>query len=160
MRRALLLAGVALLLSQPAAAAGERGAALRACMIGAARLHKVQPFLLAVLLRVEGGQLGIRMANTNGTGDLGPFQVNEIWLPRLATHWSVSVEEARVFVRDNLCANAEAAAWILSLVLEDAKGDLWEGVARYHSITPALQQIYLRKVLDAARGLRKEAARG
>lgn len=163
MRRVVLLAGC-LLVALPAAAPVARavtpdGALLRACILGAARLHDVPPFALVVLLMVEGGKLGLRSPNRNGTGDLGPWQVNEIWMPRLAAHWGLSREETHRLVREDLCANADAAAWIFALNLREAGGDLWEGVARYHSRRGDLQRIYLAKALRAAQALKLEVRR-
>ena len=163
MRRVLLLVAT-LLTAVPAAAPLARagspeGALLRACLLGAARLHQVPPFALVVLLTVEGGKLGMRSPNTNGTGDLGPWQVNEIWVPRLAAHWGLSREETHRLVREDLCANADAAAWIFGLNLREAGGDLWEGVARYHSMRGHLQDVYLAKALRAAQALKLEVRR-
>ena len=166
MRRVLLLAGC-LLATGPARAeivptaraATPESALLRACILGAARLHQVPPFALVVLLSVEGGKLGMRSPNTNGTGDLGPWQVNETWVPRLAAHWGLSREETHRLVREDLCANADAAAWIFGLNLREAGGDLWEGVARYHSMRGHLQDVYLAKALRAAQALKLETRR-
>ena len=139
----------------PAAAQPREGALLQSCILGAAQVHDVPPAAMVVLLMVEGGRLGMRSPNTNGTGDLGPFQVNEIWLPKIARYWDVPEAEARRLVRDDLCANAEAAAWIFGMNLRDSKGKLWEGVARYHSMRPDLQDAYLSKALRAVRQLRR-----
>ena len=109
-------------------------------------------------------RLGVRLPgptrHRNGTVDIGPFQVNEIWLPALARHWGVPEAEAFPILRDNFCGNADAAAWILRGALADARGDVWEGVGRYHSARPGLQAAYLRRVLAAARRLRAGQNRG
>lgn len=131
---------------------------LRHCLYGASRVHDVPPFVLVMLLRVEGGRLGLRSPNRNRTGDLGPFQVNEIWIPKLASRWGVSRAEAHRLVRDDLCSNTEAAAWILKQALAGAGGDFWTGVGRYHSATPVHQHRYLSKVLSAARELLARAS--
>ena len=75
------------------------------------------------------------------------MQVNEIWLPKVAAHWGVSVPETFVALRDNLCANLEGGAWILRQGIDEARGDFWQGVGFYH-----------RKVLRQA--LRLEAEVG
>jgi len=98
--------------------------------------------------------------NRNGTVDIGPFQVNEIWLPAVARHWGMPAAEAFPILRDNFCGNADAAAWILRGALADAHGDVWEGVGRYHSVRSDLQAAYLRRVLAAARRLRTGQNRG
>ena len=149
------LAAAAVVGVAPAAAQPREGALLQSCILGAARVHDVPPAAMVVLLMVEGGRLGMRSPNTNGTGDLGPFQVNEVWLPKIARYWNVPEAEARRLVRDDLCANAEAAAWIFGANLRDSNGDLWQGVARYHSKRPDLQGAYLSKALRAVQQLRR-----
>ena len=150
-----MLALAAAVGAAPAVAQPREGALLQSCILGAARVHDVPPAAMVVLLMVEGGRLGMRSPNTNGTGDLGPFQVNEIWVPKIAQYWNVPEAEARRLVRDDLCANAEAAAWIFGMNLRDSNGDLWQGVARYHSMRPDLQGSYLSKALRAVRQLRR-----
>lgn len=154
MRRWAALALAAVVGVAPAAAQPREGTLLQSCILGAARVHDVPPAAMVVLLMVEGGRLGMRSPNTNGTGDLGPFQVNEVWLPKIAQYWNVPEAEARRLVRDDLCANAEAAAWIFGTNLRDSNGDLWQGVARYHSMRPDLQGAYLSKALRAVQQLR------
>ena len=136
---------------------GQDGAAvLRGCL----RVNGVPPAVLLMLLQVEGGRLGEVSGNRNGTVDIGPFQVNEIWLPTLAQHWGMTVAEAFPILRDNFCGNADAAAWVLHGALADAHGDVWDGVGRYHSARSDLQVAYLRRVLAAARRLRTGQPRG
>ena len=140
---------------------GQDGAAvLRGCVRLAARVNGVPPAVLLMLLQVEGGRLGEVSGNRNGTVDIGPFQVNEIWLPAVARHWGMTVEDAFPILRDNFCGNADAAAWVLRGALADAHGDVWEGVGRYHSARSDLKAAYLRRVLAAARRLRAGQPRG
>ena len=140
---------------------GQDGAAvLRGCLRVASRVNGVPPAVLLMLLQVEGGRLGEVSGNRNGTVDIGPFQVNEIWLPAVAQHWGMPVAEAFPILRDNFCGNADAAAWILHGALADAHGDVWDGVGRYHSARSDLQAAYLRRVLAAARRLRTGQPRG
>ena len=140
---------------------GQDGAAvLRGCVRVASRVNGVPPAVLLMLLQVEGGRLGAVSGNRNGTVDIGPFQVNEIWLPAVAQHWGMTVAEAFPILRDNFCGNADAAAWILRGALADAHGDVWEGVGRYHSARSDLKATYLRRVLAAARRLRAGQPRG
>src|SRR6516162_3644773 len=112
------------------------------------------PAVLVILLNVEGGSLGRVSPNTNGTVDIGPIQVNEIWLPGVAAHWHATVADAYKALRDNFCANVEAGAWILRRGLDEAGGDFWEGVGYYHSHTPEHKTRYLREVLRQVLRLR------
>ena len=123
---------------------------IEGCLRAAASTYRLSPVVLVILLRVEGGQLGRVSGNTNATVDIGPMQVNEIWLPDLARHWHASVQQAFLALRDNFCANVEGGAWILRQGLDEARGDFWRGVGYYHSHDPVHKAAYLRKVLDQA----------
>lgn len=142
-----LLAGVFLLAATAAAPARAEWTPatsyVRDCVAAASRVHKVPAVLLVMLLRVEGGRLGAVSQNTNETVDIGPMQVNSIWVHKMAQRWASSDDAAFHAIRDNLCANLEAGAWILRAGLDEAHGDLWEGVAFYHSHSPEHKQRYL-----------------
>jgi hypothetical protein len=86
--------------------------------------------------------------------DIGPIQVNEIWLPEIAAHWNVTISDAYKALRDNFCANVEAGAWILRRGLDEARDNFWEGVGYYHSHTPEYKSRYLRDVLREVLRLR------
>jgi hypothetical protein len=122
-------------------------ATIRGCITAAAKVYRLPPAVLVILLNVERGSLGRVSRNTNGTVDIGPIQVNQIWLPELAAHWRASIADTYRALRDNFCANVEAGAWILRRGLDEAHGDFWEGVGYYHSHTPEHKARYLRDVL-------------
>ena len=130
---------------------------VRRCIETAARAHRVSPAVLLILLQVEDGRLGRVSGNSNATVDIGPMQVNEIWLPRVAAHWGASVPETFVTLRDSLCANLEGGAWILRQGIDEARGDFWQGIGFYHSHSPEHKADYLRKVLRQALRLQAEA---
>jgi len=130
---------------------------VRHCIESAARVHRLPPAMLLILLQVEDGRLGRVSDNSNATVDIGPMQVNEIWLPKVAAHWGVSVPETFVTLRDSLCANLEGGAWILRQGIDEARGDFWQGVGFYHSHSPEHKADYLRKVLRQALRLEAEA---
>ena len=132
---------------------------IRACILAAAQLYREPPALLLIILNVEGGTLGAVSQNTNGTVDIGPMQVNQIWVPTVAAHWHATKDATFEALRDNFCANVEAGAWILHQGLDEAHGDLWGGVAYYHSHNPEYQQRYLMSVLKQALRLEALAAR-
>ena len=150
MRNALLSGVLALFLTAGAADAADtgNGATIRGCLEAASRAYRVPPAILVVLLNVEGGSLGAVSQNTNGTVDIGPMQVNQIWVPQVAAHWSTTNDRAYRALRDNLCANVEAGAWILRQGLDEAHGNFWDGVGYYHSHDPGHKQTYLRSVLQ------------
>lgn len=130
---------------------------VRRCIETAARAHRVSPAMLLILLQVEDGRLGRVSDNSNATVDIGPMQVNEIWLPKVAAHWGVSVPQTFVTLRDSLCANLEGSAWILRQGIDEARGDFWQGIGFYHSHSPGHKADYLRKVLRQALRLEAEA---
>ncbi|MGB5083375.1 MAG: lytic transglycosylase domain-containing protein [Methylocystis silviterrae] len=151
---------IAALHNAPTRAADDmaRGAFVKECIDAAASAHAVPPAILLILLNVENGRLGEVSQNTNKTVDIGPMQVNDSWLPKLAARWGASVDATYLALRDEFCANIEAGAWILRQALDEAKGDIWEGVGLYHSHTERHKTEYLRKVLQHAGRLQKRAS--
>ena len=90
MRGVVLAAVVLAVLSAEPVKAGDAPdgqATIRGCITAAAKVYRLPPAVLVILLNVEGGSLGRVSPNTNGTVDIGPIQVNEIWLPDVAAHW-------------------------------------------------------------------------
>jgi hypothetical protein len=155
----LVFAGTAGTANAEPVTAGDVGAQLAGCIEAAAFAYRLPAAVLLILLHVEGGSLGQVSQNDNGTVDIGPMQVNQIWLPMMAAHWRASVSQAYHALRDDFCANVEAGAWILRQGIDEARGDFWEGVGYYHSHDPGYKTDYLRKVLHQTLRLAAEAAR-
>ena len=156
MRGVALAAALLAVASGPVKAgdAPDNQATIRGCITGAAKLYRLPPAMLVILLNVEGGSLGRVSPNTNGTVDIGPIQVNQIWLPEIAAHWSTTISDAYKALRDNFCANVEAGSWILRRDLDEARDNFWEGIGYYHSHTPEHKSRYLRDVLREVLRLR------
>ena len=131
-------------------------ATIQSCILAAANVYREPPALLLILLNVEGGTLGAVSQNTNGTVDIGPMQINQIWLPTLARHWRLTVPQTYAELENNFCANLVAGTWILHKAIKAADGHLWRGVAYYHSHTRVFESEYLRAVLAEARHLQAE----
>jgi len=124
-------------------------AILAGCLMLASQTYQVPPAIMVGIMQVEGGRIGQEVGpNINGSYDLGPMQINTLWLPELARHWNVSQQTARTWVRDNGCVNMHVAAWILRNQMDDAP-NLYDAIAYYHSRTPNLGQGYARKVVKA-----------
>jgi hypothetical protein len=160
MRRALVAMAACVFAAAPAARAttlSPDAAYIRDCLTAAGNAYHEPPAVLVILLNVEGGRLGAVSANTNSTVDIGPMQVNNIWLPKLAARWATNRQAAYLALRDNFCANVEAGAWILRMGLDEAHGDFWEGVGFYHSHDPDYRRTYLSAVLKQAMRLESQA---
>lgn len=116
------------------------------CLQNSSAKHGIHIDVLLAILLVEGGTVGKNNAgNTNGTYDIGPFQINVIHLPELQR---MGVNETQL--RNNGCVNAEVAAWHLRRVvmtpnilrtITDEESYL-RALARYHSATPGPNERY------------------
>lgn len=122
--------------------------ALAVCIFSAAQTYAVPPSVILGILHVEGGRVGQAVKNTNSTYDLGPMQINTLWIPELARHWRVSEKTALRMVRDDACVNIGVGAWILRTKMGET-GSLYEGIAWYHSATSHLGHKYRDKVMRA-----------
>jgi hypothetical protein len=150
---------LAALLPTTALAEDSPTAPVVGCIESAASAYRLPPAVVVILLSVEGGMLGHVSQNTNGTVDIGPMQVNTIWVPVVARHWNANSADTYAALRDSFCANVEAGAWILRQAMDAAHGDFWEGVGFYHSHDPGYKADYLRRVLRQALRLQAEALR-
>ena len=88
------------------------------CLQSAALAYRLPPAVLVILLSVEGGALGHVSANTNHTVDIGPMQVNSIWIPVIAQRWNATPSATYAALRDSFCANIEGGTWILRQAID------------------------------------------
>lgn len=115
----------------------------------AAQTYSVPPAVLVGIYQVEGGKVGQEVGpNDNGSYDLGPMQINTIWLPELASRWGVNTATARRWVRDDPCTNVGVAAWIFSRHFNET-GNLAQAISHYHSRTSSYGTVYKKKVIQA-----------
>lgn len=120
---------------------------LAACLMLASQTYAVPPAVLVGIYKAEGGAIGMESPNDNGSYDLGPMQINTIWLPELADKWGVKQSTARQWIRDDACTNVGVAAWILkSHIIET--GSISKAIAHYHSRTPLHGNKYKGKVIS------------
>ena len=132
---------------------------IAACLMLAAQTYSVPPAVLVGIYQVEGGKPGQAVGpNKNGSYDLGPMQINTIWIPELADNWGVSNNTALKWVKDDPCTNMGVAAWILQGHMEET-GNLSQAIAHYHSRTPRYGYAYKGRVVTAmrAKGLLRES---
>jgi hypothetical protein len=59
-------------------------------------------------MAVEKGKVGLAVRNTNGTYDLGPMQVNTLWLKEIES-FGITREQ----LKNNGCINVQVGIWIL-----------------------------------------------
>ncbi len=125
------------------------GKVLAACLLMASQTYSVPPAALIGIYHVEGGRVGQEVGpNENGSYDLGPMQINTIWLPELSKFWGVSEQTARRWVRDDPCTNVGVSAWILRSHLDET-GSLSQAISHYHSRTPKFGKVYKSKVISS-----------
>lgn len=137
------------------------GKVLAACLMLASQTYSIPPAVLVGIYKAEGGTVGQEVGpNKNGSYDLGPMQINTIWLPELARQWGVSTATARKWVRDDACTNVGVSAWILRNHLDETKS-LSQAIAHYHSRKPYHGNKYKRRVISIMKrnGLLNTASR-
>lgn len=93
----------------------------------------------------EAGWIGAEVANTNGSYDLGPLQINTWWAARIATLIGRPEAHVRHWLRFDPCFNAEAARWVFLTALRST-GSYWKAVGVYHSPTAWRQRNYVGSV--------------
>ncbi|MBU0799603.1 MAG: lytic transglycosylase domain-containing protein [Alphaproteobacteria bacterium] len=123
------------------------GKVIAACLLMAAQNYSVPPAVLLGIYQVESGRVGQEVGpNSNGSYDLGPMQINTLWVPELADLWGVNEATARRWVKDDPCTNVGVAAWILRRHYDET-GNLAQAIAHYHSRTPRFGTVYQGKVI-------------
>ncbi len=137
----------AMVCAAPALAAPTR----TECMDMAARNSMIPRNILDAVLSVEGGRPGLRKYNANGSYDMGPMQVNSVWLPELGRR---GISEYAV--TNDFCTNILVGAWILGRELKraNARGntpEFWQAVGNYNSHTPNYNARYAVRVWRQAK---------
>ncbi|MDZ4202960.1 MAG: lytic transglycosylase domain-containing protein [Gallionella sp.] len=127
------------------------------CVAKAAQHYHIPHEILNAVLSVEGGAPGMRVYNNNGSYDIGPMQINSIWLPELSRR-GIS-EEA---LTNDYCTNVLVGAWILGRELKRAGApmntpEFWKAVGRYNSRTPNHNVNYAVRVWKRAKLLRQKS---
>lgn len=128
------------------------GAVLATCIASAAAAYQLPEPILWSIQKVEGGAPGAVSRNSNGTEDLGPMQINTLWVRELAAAYRQPPDVIRQRLIADTCFNVKVGAWILASEIARS-GDFWTGVGHYHSRTPKHKARYTRKVVEVARTL-------
>lgn len=119
------------------------------CIVEVSEAYRVDPLLMRAIREHERGDIGKKNPNTDGSWDLGPFQINTIHLPELWENFGITKHQ----VMHDPCINAAVAAWHLRNKINEVGGDIWKGVAWYHSKTDHLGAVYQDYVVDKYREL-------
>lgn len=120
------------------------------CIIQTAKRFNLSDIVLRAILQVEGGKPGEIRVNDNGSYDIGPMQINSIWLDKFNSYTSLDK------LLYNGCINLQVGAWILKNNINQANGDLWQGIGNYHSTTPKNHMKYREKIKLAAQKIKQE----
>lgn len=145
--------GTSILLLASMVVSGSMQAGQIECVQLAADKYGLPVSLIEAILEVEGGRVGQAVHNSNGSVDLGPMQINSVWLPRLADY-GITREQLQY----DRCINILVGSWILASQLKIAKNmegpvqrRIWWGIGAYHSRTPEHNMKYSIKVWQALR---------
>lgn len=121
------------------------------CIAAAADQYNIHPDILYAILIVEGGSVGQSSRNTNSTSDHNLFQVNDANVPFLISR-GFTLDE----ILNDGCKSAAMAALLVETRLQErplspdfTQMDYLRSIARYHSKTPAHNEVYAMKLYDA-----------
>jgi hypothetical protein len=132
------------------------------CVIEEAGRQSLELVKLLAVMKAEGGRLGEYSRNSNGSYDIGPMQVNTIHLPELSKTYGIPEAAVSRLLAYNGCFNVAVGAWILRMRTNEAAGDFWYGIGRYHSATRLDSNKYILRVHGVMVGIvgaEKNAAR-
>jgi len=117
------------------------------CVMEAATKQGVAVNVLLALASIEGGKNGQWVKNSNGSYDIGHFQINTIHWKRGGAFYQ-HPEITPLAVANRGCYNAELSAWLLNRAIHlSKKTNYWNKAADYHSATWVYNQVYARKLV-------------
>lgn len=119
------------------------------CVEQVAEVYQLPVELLQAIHKMEGGRPGTTTGpNRNGTYDLGPMQINTIWLPELKKH-GITREH---LLKDG-CTNIAVGAWVYRQSL-NRYGDYEKAAASYNAgYNLKAGRGYARKLMKIWRGI-------
>lgn len=110
------------------------------CMKTAAEKYSLSYDLLWAIAKQESGFNPRAVnVNTNGSMDIGAFQINTAWLPTLA---KFGITRASLF---DFCTSAHVGAWVLAQNIR-TYGNTWNAVGAYNAKSPAKRMVYIKKI--------------
>ena len=118
---------------------------LNVCVASASTQYGIHQNIIKSLIAVEGGRIGTRSRNSNGTYDMGIMQINTIHTDSIKKNLGYTAQE---IIMDP-CKNIMAGTWILWQRIKESPQKIWVAVGNYHSKTPRHRHNYLKNVEDA-----------
>ena len=115
------------------------------CSIVASVRYQIPTNVLLGIAEIENGKPGQKVANSNGTYDIGSLQFNTAYLAELKKYGIRQSDAAAPG-----CYPYHLAAWRLKQHITNDKGDFWSRAANYHSKTPSYNMVYRAKLMTAA----------
>lgn len=107
------------------------------CSIAAAVKYAVPANIVLAVAENEAGKPGQWTRNSNGTHDVGPMQLNTVYLQDLAKYGIAASDVAAAG-----CYAFDLATWRLRQHIKNDSGDLWTRAANYHSRTMRYNMVY------------------
>ena len=123
------------------------------CVVDAAARQSLELVKVLAVMKGEGGRLGEYSPNANGSYDIGPMQVNTIHLPELSKTYGIPEAAVSRLLAYNGCFNVAVGAWLLRKRTNEAGGDFWYGIGRYHSAAKPARNRYILRVHRIVLGL-------
>ena len=118
------------------------------CISLASEYYNVPLAALLGIMAVERGTVGKYSKNENGTWDMGPMQINSVWIPEFKKY---GITEKMIL--NNGCLNVFLGAWILSNHYKKSDS-IWEAIGNYHSKHGRLNQKYQNLVYKKIRSIK------
>lgn len=116
------------------------------CVVREAARQSLEVVKVLAVMKAEGGRLGEYSPNANGSYDIGPMQVNTIHLPELSKTYAIPQAAVSRLLAYNGCFNVAVGAWLLRKRTNEARGDFWYGIGRYHSAARPDRNRYILRV--------------
>jgi hypothetical protein len=110
------------------------------CINAAAYEYQIPAKLIISVLNIERGKVGLISKNKNSSYDIGPMQINSLWLVDLKRYGITQHD-----LQYDPCINVKVGTWILSKAIANGS-NLLGGIGDYHSHTPVNNSSYSQKV--------------
>lgn len=128
-----------------------------ACFHHAVKQQALEPIKVLAILRSENGRLGSFVFAPKGDSwDIGPMQINSIHLPDFEKTFGIPPGQMAGLLAYDGCFNLEVAAYLLRKRTNEANGNFWRGVGRYHSKTPGFAATYIMTVNGHMKGIARD----